>query len=222
MRGDCFEQRLYSKLYKCYLIPYLKVESDCLLFKYCTVRFQTAEQQNSLASYGAVESLGPLLVSPDPKVQIPAVACLTALSHKNSNVSAVIADTYFGGRRVIDILAQMLSRDKPPSMQLALARCLTYLHRANAITSTDPKVAMKTLPCLVRLCSKDNDNETRIMAAETLAYLIEVDKDLQLIASISNRLIPTLAEYLKCQPILSFNKNLVGGSVQMYQAAFKV
>jgi len=35
-------------------------------------------------------------------------------------------------------------------------------------------------------------------------------------------LIPTLTEYLKCQPILALNKNYVGGSGQMYQAAFKV
>jgi len=175
-----------------------------------------------LASHGVVSSLGALLASPDPKVQMPAVTCLTALSYKNINVSAVISDTIFNGKKVIDLLATLLSRDKPPKMQLTLARCLTYLHRANAIAASDPKVIMKTLPCLVRMCSKDHDSETRIMAAETLAYLIEVDKDLQLVASVSNRLIPTLAEYLKCQPILSFNKNMIGGSVQMYQAAFKV
>lgn len=48
------------------------------------------------------------------------------------------------------------------------------LHRANAISSTDPKIVMRALPCLVRLCSREHDNETRILAAETLSYLIEV------------------------------------------------
>jgi hypothetical protein len=60
------------------------------------------------------------------------------------------------------------------------------------------------------------------LAAETLAYLVEVDKELQGIAAISNHLIPTLAEYLKSPSILY--KPLLGpvSSGTMTQAAFKV
>jgi len=69
------------------------------------------------------------------------------------------------------------------------------------------------------MCGKEHDQDLRIMAAETLAYLIEVDKDLQGIAAISNHLIPTLAEYLKYQT--THYKPLIGYSPNMTQAAFR-
>lgn len=59
---------------------------------------------------------------------------------------------------------------------------------------------MQALPTLVRLCKKEQSAEERGEAAETLAYLVEVDTELQRIASISDHLIPTLAELLKYQP----------------------
>lgn len=39
------------------------------------------------------------------------------------------------------------------------------------------------------------------MAADTLAYLTEVDSDLQQIAAISNQLVIALMELLKCQSV---------------------
>lgn len=39
------------------------------------------------------------------------------------------------------------------------------------------------------------------MAANTLAYLTEVDSDLQQIAAISNQLVIALMELLKCQSV---------------------
>lgn len=41
----------------------------------------------------------------------------------------------------------------------------------------------------------------RAMAADTLAYLTEVDSELQQIAAISNQLVIALMELLKCQSI---------------------
>lgn len=41
----------------------------------------------------------------------------------------------------------------------------------------------------------------RAMAADTLAYLTEVDSDLQQIAAISNQLVIALMELLKCQSV---------------------
>lgn len=149
---------------------------------------------------------------------MPAVKCLTEMSYRNEQVSAIIAETTYNGKKLPDLLVALLSRDKPAKMQLQVATCFTYLHRANALPSTDDKVCMKTLPCLVRMCAKENDQETRIAAAETLSYLIEVDKELQAVAAISNRLIPTLADYIKNPSIL---KPLSGPTADMYKAAFK-
>jgi hypothetical protein len=55
----------------------------------------------------------------------------------------------FGGKSVPDHLVGLMARDKPSEMQLAAARCLTYLHRAGSITADDPRIVYKTLPCLV-------------------------------------------------------------------------
>lgn len=173
----------------------------------------------TLANHGVVTHLAALLVLPSIKVQMPAVKCLTEMAYKNEKVSAVIVDAVFSGIKLPDLLAALLSRDKPLEMQLQVATCFTYLHRANALASTDEKVCMKTLPCLVRMCSKDLDMETRVAGAETLSYLIEVDKELQATAAISNRLIPTLVDYIKPVIIL---KPISGPPADMYMAAFKV
>ena len=143
------------------------------------------------------------------------------MAYKNERVSNIISNTKYNDKSVPDLLANLIGRDKPVKMQLNVARCLTYLHRANALVSTDHRVMMKTLPTLVRICNKEHSQEYRILAAETLAYLIEVDKELQGIAAISNHLIPTLAEYLKSPSILY--KPLIGPNTSgnMTQAAFR-
>ena len=58
-------------------------------------------------------------------------------------------------------------------------------------------VSFQTLPTLIRMCKQDKTWEERVEGAETLAYLIEVDLNLQKIAAISDHIIPTLAEYFK-------------------------
>lgn len=89
-----------------------------------------------------------------------------------------------------------MARDRPVPMQLAAARCLTYLHRAGAISADDGKILYKTLPCLVRMCRKENRRAEKALGAETLAYLIEVDTELQRVASISDHLIQNLSIFL--------------------------
>lgn len=68
----------------------------------------------------------------------------------------------------------MVSRARIPEIQIAAARCLTYIHRSGSLQSTDPRIVYRTLPCLARLCSEEFDEEIRATAAETLAYLAEV------------------------------------------------
>lgn len=50
------------------------------------------------------------------------------------------------------------------------------------------------------MCKREWPNAERVLAAETLAYLTEVDTELQRLASISNHLVATLAELLRYQP----------------------
>ena len=90
-----------------------------------------------------------------------------------------------------------MARDRAVEMQLAAARCLTYLHRAGAISADDGKILFRTLPCLVRMCRKESSRSQKALGAETLAYLIEVDTELQRIASISDHLIQNLSMFLK-------------------------
>lgn len=104
------------------------------------------------------------------------------------------------------MLSQLTGRDKDFLIQLEAARCLTYIYRAQAITANDPRILYKALPCLIRLCHKEKPAKERIAAAETLAFLTEVDIELQRLASISNHLIPTLADFLKPNPPVSIFK----------------
>ena len=48
---------------------------------------------------------------------------------------------------------------------------------------------LQTLPTLIRMCKQDKTWEERVEGAETLAYLIEVDLNLQKIAAISDQII---------------------------------
>ena len=56
------------------------------------------------------------------------------------------------------------------------------------------------------MCKKDKTVEERVEAAETLAFLIEEDVSLQVSASITDHLIPTLALFLKYSPSNTVNK----------------
>lgn len=48
-----------------------------------------------------------------------------------------------------DLLFMLMAQDRPSEMQLAAARCITFLHRAGAFSAEDPKILYRTLPCLV-------------------------------------------------------------------------
>ncbi|XP_066992142.1 armadillo repeat-containing protein 8 [Anabrus simplex] len=190
---------------------------------------KNVENQNLLCAQGAVQTLAALLCSPHYKVQMPSLCCLANMCFQNQKVSSVVSTASFGGKSVPDILVGLMSRDKTSEMQLASAKCVTYMHRAGALSAEDPKILFKTLPCLVRLCMKDRPCSERITAAETLAYLTEVDTELQRLASISNHLVPTLAELLRYQPEPLLHPNQAAQRLEqenktsqdMKQAAFR-
>ncbi|XP_075213314.1 armadillo repeat-containing protein 8-like isoform X3 [Lycorma delicatula] len=168
---------------------------------------KTVDHQRVLCEQGAVYTLAALLCSPHYPVLMPTLHCLANLCYQNPRVATSVSTASFGGKAVPEVVVGLMSRDHPTEMQLAAARCLTYLHRAGSIAADDPKILYKTLPCLVVLCKKDRPCEERIVAAETLAYLTEVDTELQRLASISNHLVPTLADLLHYQPETNNNNN---------------
>jgi len=181
------------------------------------------EHQNVLCEQGIVPTLAALLCSPHPAVLMPTLHCLTNLTYDNPKVASTVITSSFGGKSIPDLVVKLVERDRPTEMQLAASRVLTNLHRAGALTTEDPRILYKTLPCLVCLCKKDRPHEERIIAAETLAYLTEVDTELQRLASISNHLIPTLAELLHYQPENNNNHHQGEGRIaqDMRQAAFR-
>ncbi|XP_043266482.1 armadillo repeat-containing protein 8-like [Venturia canescens] len=169
-----------------------------------TTACKTVDEQNALSKSGAVQTLATQLESPLSDVQLPALACLANMCYQNHAVSVMVAATTTNkgsqSRLVPVLLGQLMGREKSSLVQLEAARCVAYMHRAGALPAMDPRVLYRALPCLVRLCHRDRPSRERIAAAETLAYLTEVDTDLQRLASISNHLIPTLAELLKPHP----------------------
>lgn len=139
-----------------------------------------------------------------------------------------------------------MARDKPTGMQLAGAKCITYLYRAGAVSADDPKILYKTLPVLVSvgkysslswfrvlrrrllfskvyLCQENYSWQERVEAAETLAHLTEINVELQRLASISNHLIIVLTSFVnyKIDPSLP-NAKADEVRKELTQAAFRV
>ena len=52
-------------------------------------------------------------------------------------------------------------------------------YRTGLVSERDPVLVYKAMPCAVRLTKEEEDVETRVLAAETLAFLIELSPELQ-------------------------------------------
>ncbi|XP_072947203.1 armadillo repeat-containing protein 8-like isoform X2 [Epargyreus clarus] len=160
-------------------------------------------EQEALCSAGACAAIAALLASrpasgPPLGRALPALDLLAAMCFKNANVSEIALNTRHGERSIPEMLSGLVSRDKPLAVALVAARCLTFMHRAGALPPDDTRVVFGALPCLARLCTKDMPEDIRATAAETLAYLAEVDTSLQRLAAISNHLMISLAEIVNC------------------------
>ncbi|XP_058119990.1 armadillo repeat-containing protein 8-like [Anopheles ziemanni] len=163
----------------------------------------SSHQQKNLCQAEVIPFLARLMISDNTTLQVPALKCLAAMCFTNKSVSNVVHSTYHAERSILDILTALLSRTRDVQVQLSASRCLTYLHRSGALPAEDYRIVYKTLPCLARLCSDEFDEDTRATAAETLAYLAEIDSELQRLAAISNHLIASLANLVKCPSVLS-------------------
>uniref|UniRef100_A0A182TT75 Armadillo repeat-containing protein 8 n=1 Tax=Anopheles melas TaxID=34690 RepID=A0A182TT75_9DIPT len=163
----------------------------------------SSHQQKSLCQAEVIPFLARLMICDNTTLQVPALKCLAAMCFTNKSVSNIVHATYHADRSILDILTALLSRTRDVQVQLSASRCLTYLHRAGSLPAEDYRIVYKTLPCLARLCSDEFEEDTRATAAETLAYLAEIDSELQRLAAISNHLIVSLANLVKCPSVLS-------------------
>ncbi|XP_073502634.1 armadillo repeat-containing protein 8 isoform X1 [Phyllobates terribilis] len=169
-------------------------EYICQIFAHCC---KAPDHQTILFNHGVVQNIAHLLTSVSYKVRMQALKCFSVLAFDNPQVSMTLVNVLVDGELLPQIFVKMLQRDKPIEMQLTAAKCLTYMCRAGSIRTDDNCIVLKTLPCLVRMCSKERLLEERVDGAETLAYLIEPDVELQRIASITDHLIAMLADYFK-------------------------
>ena len=60
----------------------------------------------------------------------------------------------FNGVSVPQLIGSLQSRDKTSEMQMAAAKCLTFLHRGGAIPATDNIIALEVKPFFLMLCLK--------------------------------------------------------------------
>lgn len=154
----------------------------------------------NLCQAGGIPFLARLIQSEYLELQLPSLKCLAAMCFTNRPVSDIVCVTNFQGKPILDMLTGLVSRSNPPSIQLAASKCLTFIHRSGSseLKSTDSQIVYKTLPCLARLCAPDFDEAVRAEAGESLAYLAEIDSELQKLAAISNNLINNLTHLLHC------------------------
>ncbi|KAG1714933.1 Armadillo repeat-containing protein 8 [Nymphon striatum] len=116
----------------------------------------------------------------------------------------------------VEATAEFISSPVYEACHIIYLYSLTFIYRAGALKANDPRIVFKTLQTVIRMCKSDKEISVRISGAETLAYLTEVDTELQQIAAISDHLLSTLAEYLRYQPPSSYhNSSGYNGSLSM-------
>jgi len=168
----------------------------CILTSCC----KTDDQQNILVQAGAAQAVNAVLGSTIPQVQLSALRCLAVLVFSNESVCGIVMTCSYGGRPLLDQVVHYLGRQHCVDIQLSAARILSYLYRSGVLPENDPRIQFRILPTLVRMTKKEETVDNRILAAETLGYLIEVNADLQRTAAISNHLMNTVAGFLRWEP----------------------
>ncbi|XP_045560771.1 armadillo repeat-containing protein 8 [Salmo salar] len=195
------------------------------VFSHCC---QSPEHQTVLFNHGVIQNIAPMLISPSYKVRMQALKCFSVLAYENTQVSMTLVNVLVDGDLLSQVFVRMMQRDRPIEMQLTAAKCLTYMCRAGAIRTDDRCIVLKTLPCLVRMCSKERLLEERVEGAETLAYLMEPDVELQRIASVTDHLVAMLADYFKYPSSVSAITDIkrldhdLKNAHELRQAAFKL
>ena len=135
---------------------------------------KTSDQQNILVSSGILQSLTAVLASHVASVQLAGLLCLAEVVYANDNVAGMVMNASYEGKALISLVSQFTGREYGVDIQLASGRILTYLYRLMAIPEENAVIVFRVLPCLVRMCMKEETTANRIVAADTLTYLIEV------------------------------------------------
>jgi len=186
---------------------------------------RTIVHQNILWEEGIGFIMANLLNLEIDDLSVATLKCFARVCQDNPKISAALVAFMLNDKPLTITLDQMRAGDRPTNMRLASSKCVTYLYRAGALEGKDKKVMFGALPTLVRLCQNDQEWKYRVEAAEILAVLIEDDAELQSLASISNHLLQTLAEFVNypshCQGKYG-DPNGEHKAKEMKQAAFKV
>ncbi|TSQ01552.1 Armadillo repeat-containing protein 8 [Bagarius yarrelli] len=140
---------------------------------------KTPEHQTVLFNNGAIENIAPLLTSPLYKVRMQALKCFSVLAYENTQVSMTLVNVVVDSELLSQVFVRMMQRDKPIEMQLTAAKC------------------------------KERLLEERVEGAETLAYLMEPDVELQRIASVTDHLVAMLADYFKYPSSITETENMM-------------
>lgn len=210
----------------------IKTINDSISNSICTMSIlscscHTIVHQNILWEEGIGLIMNKLLNMEIDDLTIATLKCFARVCQDNPKISTALQEFKVNDddKPLTIALDQMQASDRPTIMRLASSKCITYLYRAGALEARDEKVKFGALPTLVRLCQNDQEWKYRVEAAEILAVLIEDDAQLQSLASISNHLLQTLAEFVNypSQCVGKFgDPNGEHKAKEMKQAAFKV
>uniref|UniRef100_A0A8C7VUJ7 Armadillo repeat-containing protein 8 n=1 Tax=Oncorhynchus mykiss TaxID=8022 RepID=A0A8C7VUJ7_ONCMY len=191
--------------------------------------YTSPEHQTVLFNHGAIQNIAPMLISLSYKVRMQALKCFSVLAYENTQVSMTLVNVLVGVNLRTEVTCvKVFFFLKVTFLSLSVSPSLTYMCRAGAIRTDDRCIVLKTLPCLVRMCSKERLLEERVEGAETLAYLMEPDVELQRIASVTDHLVAMLADYFKYPSSVSAITDIkrldhdLKHAHELRQAAFKL
>ncbi|XP_062509574.1 armadillo repeat-containing protein 8-like [Corticium candelabrum] len=175
--------------------------SECGTFAECAAIIMTKScvtnyHQITLCAQDIVSAISPLLTKSRQRCQVAAVMCLSAVVYQNQETALAVAQAHFNGDSIPILIKKLLTCDQRADLQLWASKCLCYLFRAQAIPDHESTICVKVVPTLVRLSKSNHPVVLQADAIETLAFVIHDSPKLQELASITDRLIFTLAEYL--------------------------
>lgn len=124
--------------------------SNIKLIKNSFIFQQKREHQEVLSNHGLVPALNMLLCSPHADVQLPALQCLANLVFNNENIARMVVNSSYNHRSMLQQIVILMDRNRKIEMQLAAARCVTYLYRCKVLDEDNENIILyKALPCVV-------------------------------------------------------------------------
>ena len=63
----------------------------------------------------------------------------------------MVGSASFNDVPLVGEIVKLMGRNRRVDMQLAAARCLTYLYRCGILQDNDERIVYKALPCLVNI-----------------------------------------------------------------------